>query len=142
MSLLPASACAIRDRFFDHHAVRYNHFIDDNPLFQLSDLAKFDQLEGENEGRKMTRDQFREFAQECIGNDRLDRRACSKRTKRGLNNLRVRVSDLVETVEQGRDECVVDCAHQLAEKIKKGGKVIPLTPDNWVPRLRPVEGGL
>jgi hypothetical protein len=89
----------------------------------------------------MTRDQFREFALDMFETiDTLD--GVLETTKRGLNNLRVRVSDLVETVEQGRDECVVDCAHQLAEKIKKGGKVIPLTPDNWVPRLRPVEGGL
>jgi hypothetical protein len=88
-----------------------------------------------NEGRKMTREEFREFAQEAMETiDALEEIADS--AKGGLSLLRIRMMDAVQAVDHHRDECIGECARELAGQLRQGGRIISLEPDNWSSALR------
>jgi ribosomal protein L10 len=83
----------------------------------------------------MTRDQFREFAQEALGTiDSMEEIVDSM--KGGLTALRVQVADAVEAVDDHREACIGECARELAAQLRQGGRIISLKPDNLSPAWR------
>lgn len=83
----------------------------------------------------MTREQFKNFAAEAFETiNSLDEVLST--AKGGLDVLRAQLGDAVQAVDDQRDACIGDCAHQLAATLRQGNRAILKVTDNWPSALR------